>query len=90
MIAEAEAAILNRVIAPQAGGLSPQLAEFVLSLDFPAGDHARVKELASKSNEGTLTPAERDELEGYVNVGHLLALLQAKARLSLLPTWKLR
>jgi hypothetical protein len=83
MLADAEAAILKRVIAPEAGGLPRPLAELVLSLDFPPADQVRMEELAQKSNAGTLTPEEHEHLQGYVNVGHLLALLQSKARTSL-------
>jgi hypothetical protein len=37
-------------------------------------------ELSQKAQEGKLSDAERDELESYINVSHLLALLQSKAR----------
>jgi len=39
--------------------------------------------LARRSNDGTITPEERTELEGYVFVGDVLSLLKAKARASL-------
>ena len=83
MLAEAETAILTRVIGPERGGLSRELADMLLALDFPEADHARMAELSAKASDGTLAPAEREELEGYVSVGHFLALLQSKARLSL-------
>ncbi|MBV8076429.1 MAG: hypothetical protein JO284_08530 [Planctomycetaceae bacterium] len=38
---------------------------------------------SAKAQEGTLTKAERAELEEYLRVSDLLALLQSKARLSL-------
>ena len=41
------------------------------------------EELAAKCNEGSLTPAERDEYEAYVQAGEMIAILQAKARLHL-------
>ena len=40
-------------------------------------------ELADKNNRGTLSAAERQEMEKYARVGNFLDLLQAKARLSL-------
>ena len=83
MFAGLEAEILQRVIAPDAGGVPAPLAELVLALDFPAADHARMDELTKRSNRGELTESERAELEGYANVGHFLALLQSKARISL-------
>jgi hypothetical protein len=42
-----------------------------------------MRELADKGNRGTITEAENAEMESYRRVGNLLALLQAKARLSL-------
>jgi hypothetical protein len=83
MLAETETAILSRIIEPQQGVLPPELAEFLLKLDFPEADHERMAELSAKASDGTLNPEERQELEGYTNVGHFLALLQSKARVSL-------
>jgi hypothetical protein len=56
------------------------LAESILALDFPEGDAARIDELNTKANEGTLTGEEEAELEAYVNIGDLLAWWQSKAR----------
>ena len=47
------------------------------------GDDAiqeRIEVLASKANEGALTPEERAEYEGYIRANKFLAILQAKAR----------
>ena len=60
-------------------GLSRPLAESILSLDFPESDAARAAELNEKANEGTLTDAEREELQVYANVADLLAYWQQKA-----------
>lgn len=40
----------------------------------------RIDELADKNTEGELTPAERDEYEGYVRANNFVATLQAQAR----------
>jgi hypothetical protein len=40
-------------------------------------------DLSHRAQIGALTPGERDELEGFINVSHLIALLQSKARMSL-------
>ena len=76
-------AILERVIAPKLANFSEDVARAVLTWDFAGEDQERVENLSAKAQEGTLTPAERDELEEYVRVGNLLALLQSKARRSL-------
>ena len=40
----------------------------------------RIEELAAMSNEGTLSPVERAEYEGYVRANKFVAVLQAQAR----------
>jgi hypothetical protein len=44
------------------------------------GSASRMNDLAEKNREGLLTEEERNELESYVRVGDLLALLHLKAR----------
>jgi uncharacterized protein YnzC (UPF0291/DUF896 family) len=83
MVANTETAIWERVIDPNEDDLSPEAARFLLRLDFGEPDHARMQELAEKSNDGTLTEDERLELQNYVRIGNVLALIQSKARLSL-------
>ena len=83
MASVTEADIFSRVIDPSNPTLSREAAEALLQLGYAESDHARMAELAQKSNEGTLSPEERRELESYVFVGDVLALLKSKARLSL-------
>ena len=42
-----------------------------------------MEELANRNGQGELSDSERKELEAYVNVGQVIGILQAKARLSL-------
>jgi hypothetical protein len=60
--------------------ISEDVARFFLSLDFPESDRRRMSELAAKAQSGGLDPVEQAEIEDYRNLGHLLALLQLKAR----------
>jgi len=78
-----EAAILKRVIEPEADDLAPETARYILRLDFPKQDLERMDVLAEKARQGTLQEEERAEAENYEHVGHLLALMQSKARRSL-------
>ncbi len=78
-----ENAIFARLIKADDGNLSGELASYVLTLGFGEDDQARMRELAARNQEGALTPDEVEELRGYVKAGHLLALLQSKARKSL-------
>ncbi|HEY7116256.1 MAG TPA: hypothetical protein VH475_06710 [Tepidisphaeraceae bacterium] len=75
--------ILERVIAPQRGGMSSELARHVLGLEFSESDHARYGELSAKARDGTLNTDERAELEEFLMVNNLLAILKSKARVSL-------
>jgi hypothetical protein len=79
----ASPSVLEEVIRPAVGGMSPALARYVLSLDFPAKTQARCAKLSKKANRGTLTDKERAELEEFVSVNDFLMLIQAKARTSL-------
>jgi hypothetical protein len=83
MVANTEPAILSRVIEPERADLAPELARYVLQLDFRPADHERMEELAARATAGSLTADEQVEVENYRHVGHLLALMQSKARLSL-------
>ena len=76
-------AILNRLIQPEKNDFSLATARYLLKLDFREGDHQRMKDLSEKARAGTLTGDEDKELEFYILVGHLVALLQSKARMTL-------
>ena len=68
---------------PEQGGLSRESARAILELRFSESADARMHELLEKNSLGELSDAERAEMESYSRVGNFLALMQAKARLSL-------
>jgi len=78
-----EVAIFGRMIQAEDGNLEPNLARYLLTLGFPTPDQQRMNDLASRNQAGRLNSNEQDELQNYVRSGHLLALLQSKARKSL-------
>jgi hypothetical protein len=78
-----EVAIFGRMIQAENGNLEPGLARYLLTLGFPHSDQKRMNDLASKNQDGLLKSDEKEELQSYVRSGHLLALLQSKARKSL-------
>jgi hypothetical protein len=80
---DSDAEILNRLIEPKVENLPPEVARYLLSLDFCQSDRDRMHELAAKAREGTLTAAEQHEAESYERIGHLVALWRSKARKSL-------
>lgn len=78
-----ESDILSEVVAPGQAGLSPESARSLLELRFSAQAVRRMDELADKNSRGSITQAEKTEMERYMRVGNFLNLVQAKARLSL-------
>lgn len=75
-----EAAIFARVWETENGTLSPQLARHIIRLRFAENDKARMRELAVKNRQGAISSEELRELDSYIRVGDLLAILQSKAR----------
>ncbi|WP_337174927.1 hypothetical protein [Paludisphaera sp.] len=78
-----EVSILNRILRPDAPTFSPEAARDILALDFDAADKDRMRELSAKARAGSLTPEEDAEAGKYELVGHLLNVMQSKARRSL-------
>jgi hypothetical protein len=72
--------LLGRVMEPLGRCMTPASAKEILSVRADETAVARLEELASRSDAGTLTPDERAEYRLFVEVGDLLAILQAKAR----------
>ena len=81
--ASSEIAIFGRLIKADKTDLSRELARYILTLGFDEEDQNRMSELARKNQEGSLSSDEKAELENFVKVGHLLALLHSKASKSL-------
>ena len=81
-----EADILAHVVHPERGDFPQEIAQTILQLRFEQEALDRLHELAEKNNLGTLTAAERQEMDKYLHVGNFLNLLHAKARLSLQET----
>lgn len=82
--ANTEAAILARLIQIEQEELSRGAAEFLLSLRFDDRDTARMNELSELARQGKLSSEEQAELDSYLHVGNLLAVVQSKSRRALL------
>jgi hypothetical protein len=78
-----EAAILARLIQAHERELAPEVARYLLSFRFEAGDLQRMNELVDRGQSGRLTEDERQELESYLHVSNLLAVMQSEARQAL-------
>jgi hypothetical protein len=78
-----EAAILARLIQIGQDELPRGAAEYLLSIRFGDRDIARMNELSELARQGNLTRDERVELDSYIHVGNLLAVMQSKGRRAL-------
>ncbi len=75
-----EGAIWGRLLQPESKTLSLEAARSLLRLDFSPEDKVRMRELAAKARDGSLTAAEQEDIRNYERVGNLLALMKSKAR----------
>jgi hypothetical protein len=78
-----EAAILARLIQIGQEGLSRGAAEYLLSIRFSEQDIARMNELSELARQGKLASEEQAELDSYIHVGNLLAVMQSTGRRAL-------
>lgn len=78
-----EPVIWARLIQAQQREISDEVARYLLSIEFDASDRERMQYLADRSETGALTHDEQAELDSYLHVGNLLAVMQSKARVVL-------
>jgi hypothetical protein len=73
-------AYLDRILDPVSDCFTPQLARRLAELRADPVTQDRLDVLASKANEGEMTPEETAEYQQAVDAIDVLAILQAKAR----------
>lgn len=78
-----DVAILSRVIEPDKPSLSREAAQAILALDFTTADKKRMRDLSAKARQGTLSAEEKLAIDNYERVGHVINIMQSKARRSL-------
>ena len=76
-------AMLEQIADLDARSISPATARHLLELSFSRSHQQQVDALSQKAREGSLTPAERAELDEFIHVADLLAILQSRARQAL-------
>ena len=75
-----QAEIFGRAIDCHAGGLSSDVARFIVSLKLDDNDERRMNELAEKARQGELAEAEETEIEEFRRCGRLMEILKLKSR----------
>ena len=78
-----EAGILARLIQTRQDELSRDAANYLLSLKFDDSDVSRMNELCELARLGALASTDAAELDSYIHVSNLLAVMQSKARQAL-------
>jgi len=76
-------AMLEQIAGLDAKSISPETARHLLDLSFSRSHQQQVDALSQKARAGLLTPAERAELDEFIRVADLLAILQSRARQAL-------
>ena len=81
-----DTAILSRLFDAAPADFSAEFARYVANLYFDSDDRERIHELSQKARDGELDESEQVEIDSYERVGHVLNILQAKARVRLQNT----
>ena len=76
-------AMLEQLAEADVRSLTPEAARMFLQLGFNATHQRHVDDLSQRARQGTLNAAEGRELDEYIHIGSLLAILQSKARQAL-------
>jgi hypothetical protein len=77
---------LERFVDHLTRGFTPELAKHFAELPKPNPElQARLDELASKANEGSLSPEETAEYDKYVEYMDFVAYMRLKARARACP-----
>jgi hypothetical protein len=74
------ASLADHLLDPLAQCFTAAVAEEVLNLRFDKNVQVIIEDLRHKANEGTLSPAERDDYETLIETMDFIAILQAKSK----------
>ena len=74
---------IERIVHQLGECLTPDSARGIAALRADSDLQERIEALAERNAEGTITPEEREELEGYLSATTFLSVLRAEARRTL-------
>ncbi len=75
-----ESTLLDDLLDSLAACMTPEFARRMATLQASPAVQNRFDQLAGKSNEGQLTPAEADEYDALLRTLDLITMLQLKAQ----------
>lgn len=82
---EHPANIVDGMLDAMASCFTPETLEAIAAKQWAPEVMQRLDELATKANEGLLTPDERAEYEQSISVSDVFSMLRLKAQLKLKP-----
>ena len=74
---------LDRVISPAFDGVDTRTARAILKMKFSPEDLDRLHTLSEKADQDSLSDDERQQLDLYLQFGHMLTLMHSRARMAL-------
>ena len=75
--------VLETAFIPDEAKLTIPLARALRKLSFTEAQEREMDRLLTRNNRGTITPKQKERLEGYVRACELMGILRAKAELRL-------
>jgi hypothetical protein len=75
--------LFTELLKSEAREMTPEVARYFLGIEFPTTHQERMHQLGEKAQNGTLSPAEGQQLDRYLNVTHVLGILKSRARRTL-------
>ena len=75
--------VLQTAFTPDAAKLTIPLAKALRNLRFTEAQEREMDRLLTRNNRGTITPKQKERLEGYVRASELMGILRAKGELQL-------
>ena len=83
MVIASPKSVLDEILDPLTECFTPEVARRIVAIAIDPRKQARIDELAAKANEGQLSDSERADYAAHIEALDLLAIVKAKARLSL-------
>ncbi len=72
--------MMKQVVETGRSAMTPDLAKYILTFEFPKSSQRRYQRLATKAQAGKLKDEEHADLEAFVMMDSWIAILQAEAK----------
>ena len=79
-VIHSESTLWRRLVEPDWDALTPDVARYLLRINFTEDERDRVSELSAKARAGSLSDEEARELDHYIRAADTLTIWHAKAR----------